>query len=342
MNMSISAFLLSVLLLGSSSHSIRVIPTTYPARVLRTEFNTCPTKARQEEVTAVIKDDLKEIIHQVVLTGLQCDLGECENNPALSCSQIIQENSTKESGLYWLKRLDGIAVQVYCAMDNPCSYNSTVGAWMRIAYLNMSNTAEECPHGMILNEEPRSCSRSAYQGACVSVFFSSNFMQYNKVCGRINAYQDISPDAFWPYINDQTRTIDDPYVDGISLTYGFSPRKHIWTFAAGVEDVGNSPFHCPCSSPSYRGVVPSFINNDYFCESAELSPRFQNKIYSDNPLWDGAGCAQTSTCCSLNNPPWFYKSLPEPTRDNIEIRTCSDQHQNDEEVLLSMLEIYVQ
>ena len=24
-------------------------------------------------------------------------------------------------------------------------------------------------------------------------------------------------------------TVDDPYVDGVSLTYGFSPRKHILT-----------------------------------------------------------------------------------------------------------------
>ena len=30
-------------------------------------------------------------------------------------------------------------------------------------------------------------------------------------------------------------TIDIPYVDGVSITHGASPRKHIWTYAAGLR-----------------------------------------------------------------------------------------------------------
>ena len=34
--------------------------------------------------------------------------------------------------------------------------------------------------------------------------------------------------------------IDDPYVDGLSITYGNSPaRKHLWTYAAGASENGN-------------------------------------------------------------------------------------------------------
>ena len=32
-------------------------------------------------------------------------------------------------------------------------------------------------------------------------------------------------------------TIDSNYVDGISLTYGESPRQHIWTFGVGPDGI---------------------------------------------------------------------------------------------------------
>lgn len=273
---------------------------------------------------------------------LECQLGQCENNPALSCSQILEDNPDRESGLYWLRRLDGTSLQVFCAMDNPCGCNSTRDGWMRIAYLNMSDTAEQCPHGMVANNDPRACLCTVARGACVSAFYNSHFMQYSRVCGCITGYQDRSTDAFRLYYDDRSLTIDDPYVDGVSLTYGFSPRKHIWTLAAGVEDIGNSPYHCPCSSTNYQGAVPSFIGDDYFCESGKLSSQRQRGIYSENPLWDGIGCTSTSTCCTMNNPPWFCKELPQPTRDNIEMRACGDQHQNDEDVLVSLVKVYMQ
>jgi len=36
-------------------------------------------------------------------------------------------------------------------------------------------------------------------------------------------------------------SIDEPYLDGISITYG-SPRKHIWSCATGLseDNVGNN------------------------------------------------------------------------------------------------------
>ena len=50
------------------------------------------------------------------------------------------------------------------------------------------------------------------------------------------------------------------------------------------------------------------------------------EFYSSDPLWDGAGCESTSTeCCTFNSPPWFYKQLPQPTTDNIEMMLCRDK-----------------
>ncbi len=51
-------------------------------------------------------------------------------------------------------------------------------------------------------------------------------------------------------------------------------------------------------------------------------------------LWDGAGCGPLNTCCTLNNPPWFYKELPEPTTNDIEMRVCKDQQSANEDIAI--------
>ena len=63
--------------------------------------------------------------------------------------------------------------------------------------------------------------------------------------------------------------------------------------------------------------------------------------FDDDPLWDGEGCGQFNTCCSLNYPPWFMKEIA-PTTDNIEMRLCADQDRSDEDVTFEAVEIYVQ
>ena len=47
---------------------------------------------------------------------------------------------------------------------------------------------------------------------------------------------------------------------------------------------------------------------------------YANQWYTSDPLWDGEGCGGNSTCCEFNNLPWFYKDLPQPTTDDIELR----------------------
>ncbi len=42
-------------------------------------------------------------------------------------------------------------------------------------------------------------------------------------------------------------------------------------------------------------------------------------LHPDDPLWDGQGCIHGNLCCSLNKPPWFTKTLPTPTTDDIEM-----------------------
>ncbi len=47
-------------------------------------------------------------------------------------------------------------------------------------------------------------------------------------------------------------------------------------------------------------------------------------------------------CCSFNNPPWFYKRLPQTTTDDIEVRVCRDGESNMEDVAVELIEIYIQ
>ena len=37
------------------------------------------------------------------------------------------------------------------------------------------------------------------------------------------------------YYSNPSLTIDDLYVDGVSITYGSAPRRHIWTYVNGLN-----------------------------------------------------------------------------------------------------------
>ena len=128
------------------------------------------------------------------------------------------------------------------------------------------------------------------------------------------------------------------YVDGVSITHGDSPRKHIWTFAAEVLEKEN---YCPCSSPTAT-QPPSFVGDDYYCESGLLRYDWDSVLYSD-VLWDGENCnLNEAPCCDRPLLPWFCKELPEPTSDDLEVCICTDDRLSNEDVLIETIEIYVQ
>ena len=134
-------------------------------------------------------------------------------------------------------------------------------------------------------------------------------------------------------------------MDGVSLTVG-NPRRHVWTFAAALGEISIDPrLICPCinTDRASQATPPTaFVGNDYFCDTGSERRSQPNVFYSDDPLWDGAGCEHQNMCCSFNNPPWFYKQLPEPTTDNIEMRVCRDEVVSNEDILIEVIEIYVQ
>ena len=161
------------------------------------------------------------------------------------------------------------------------------------------------------------------------------------MCGKIIGYHTF---LLFGFISAREQGIDGRYVSGVSLTCGQNPCKHIWTFAGAADETSsNEIYKCPCINAAFTStssLVPSFVGNDYFCDTA-LSVFFGNvprTLHTADPLWDGSGCGSTNTCCTLHNPPWFVKDLPSATTDDIEMRllTFGDP------TPIEIVELYVQ
>ena len=224
------------------------------------------------------------------------------------------------------------------------------GLWKRIAYINMSDGSSQCP--LNWTDYPSgnisSCGRPAAVRngeSCTSVYFSSSNYEYHRVCGQATGYQVSTTDAFGPSQGRQSfnHTINNAYVDGLSLTYG-REHTHIWTFAAGHSETDNIFFACYCGDNTTHGMLPpAYVGRNFFCESAVNTavPAEFNTFYTQDPLWDGQDCPH-SNCCTFNSPPWFSTELPISTTDDIEARICLDEGSTNEDLTIALLEIYVQ
>ena len=213
---------------------------------------------------------------------------------------------------------------------------------MRVGELDMTNNSTQCPSGLRQRTDSniRTCTRNSILKGCSSVTLYTSNIHYSRVCGMIKAYQFGTTDAFGTNPFD----ISSYYVDGVSLTHG-RPRQHIWTFAAALDETTSYPqTKCPCTNINTADsatLPPEFVGNDYFCDTGS-SGRYAYIFYSGDPLWDGTGCGPLNTCCSFNNPPWFYKLLPQPTTDDIEMRVCRSHIVNYEDVSIKTFDIYIQ
>jgi subtilisin family serine protease len=266
--------------------------------------------------------------------------GCTESNPAFYCQEIANENSNAASGYYWIRGRFGVN-QVYCDMTD--RFMNTPG-WMRVANLDMSDPNQDCPNGLGFISTPiRTCGRSSTSPGCSSTSFSTMGVSYSRVCGRVIGYQYSSPNAFFAHQFDTTITIDDYYVDGISLTHG-DPREHIWSFAATLDENNRDRHICPCTHSSHSlpdSALPPFVGEDYFCDSgtATFAP---GVFYTQDPLWDGQGCGPESSCCNFNTPPWFCKDLGDGTTDSVEMRICGNENTSNEDTPVEIVELYVQ
>ena len=285
-------------------------------------------------------------------SSVYCDIVDYINGLNFSdCYEIFQNRSFVPSGYYKIQAPNGSLISVYCDMEGDnCD---SKGGWMRVAYLNMSEPNATCPSGFTQrqynNIDHGVCGLpNGNSGAFMHTFFSSQGIYYNKVCGQVRGYQYQSPDGF----GDDNNIIDSCYVDGISITYGSSPRKHIWTYAGGLtsDNVPYPSLSCPCNSDNTEapGYKPNFVGDDYYCESA-IPPyvsgnthRWQPVLYVNDILWDGQQCdGNEGPCCTNSKMPWFIKTLNENINENIELRICRNQGYPNEDTPLDIVELYI-
>ena len=210
--------------------------------------------------------------------------------------------------------------------------NCGPGLWRRVFYLNTNSSDQEtstCPSGWnaVTTSSVQACRGSS--SSCSSTFTNNINRTYSKVCGRVIGIGENTPDGFY---RGGQRTIEDNYLDGVSITHGVvGSRTHIWTLGTGHPTGTFSVARCPCDfdNRNEAPLPPAEVGENYYC-------------FRSDERWTGENCATSNPCCSLHDPPYFSVQLPESTTDSIELRICVDQHESDETIQVFFAELYVQ
>ena len=263
-----------------------------------------------------------------------------------SCKSVYNADPSSSSGYYNITIANCSVVQVYCDMEGTNCGGE--GGWTRVAYINMTQAGATCPVGLnqrSFNDSKSYCGNTGLD--CNGTMFPT-LVEYSRVCGQVRGYQYGATVAFYSYNVNTSLTIDDNYVDGVSITYGSAPRKHLWTYAAAPRDTismyVNYIYDCPCKQNS-TAITPPFVGTDYYCESG-VGYCCPIDIPSNDTLWDGQQCGGgEAPCCTHPNMPWFIKTLNETTTEDIELRLCKNflyYSVFNTDVPLDLIEIFVQ
>ena len=244
-----------------------------------------------------------------------------------SCAAVSAFPIQLPSGMYNIRSGNSV-MQQYCML----TCNGIHGNWKRIAYLNTNEIPVTCPDGFEIRSDtsnPPLCRHIISDAGCSSMIYPSNGLSYSQVCGTLRIHQRETPDGFQSDNNKIPRngqSVNQNYVDGVSLTHGTSPnRNHIWTFTAVIK-FGADTDRCTICGRN----KPLYVGTSFTCR-AEHGIEWPCDL--NNAIWtNGLSCFGNET---------FYRQLSESTTDNIEMRVCRDQPRHDEDILISYIEIYV-
>ena len=210
------------------------------------------------------------------------------------------------------------------------------GGWTRVTSFDAS--VDSCPGDwVVVPGSPTVCARELSTAGSRSALFAAPFA-YQEVLGFAVGYQKASTDAF----NGGASTLDQDYVDGVSITYrnAADERVHLWTYASGWSDTDRSQVvnMCPCHGGR---TAPAFVGSDYWCESGTPGDAVMQGCqlwHFGDRLWDGD---IDGTACDIADPaPWFEQNLPQPTTSPIEVRLMMNQV-SCEDIGIAQLQLYV-
>ena len=214
------------------------------------------------------------------------------------------------------------------------------GPWLQIADFDIATTTPECPpEWPLFTGPPDGCRRPVVPGGCSTATFSTGGVEYNKVCGRIIADASGNGDANAFGLNGAATTVVDGIrlVDGVTITHFSSPIQHIWTLAASTFDTSDTVM-CPCSIPGLTSSAVTFAGQNYFCDTTLSGAKL---------LWNGmcsppiTGDPDLEACCNFNQPPYFSMTVAR-TNVDVEAHLCRNQGRNNEDILVQIIELYVQ
>ena len=237
-------------------------------------------------------------------------LGTSAAYPASSCGNILAIKPASPSAMYWLRSPDGSSISVFCDMNWTC--DGVGRGWIKVGGFNVNN---KCPENFTIeniNSAENTCVPVTRPGCTSIKYFNSN-ISYSIVCGEVKGIGIDTPDGFRRHTTD---LIDENYVDGISITHDLPNREHIWTFAAEHRDYDD--YTCTCNREK-----PGFIEDNVYSMEVESM--------HDYNRCECGGC-----------PSIFNSTLPQVTKDVIEIRVCTNQDREDEQVGISFADMYVQ
>ena len=208
------------------------------------------------------------------------------------------------------------------------------GLWLQIANFDVTGGSNACPPPWDFTATPDGCRQMNAAAGCAVATFPTG-IEYGTACGRIIADATGDPESFNAGDAD-TETDGISLIDGITITHS-TPIQHIWTFSASQGTAVGPEFTCPCNTvaPSNTGAV-NFAGDDYFCDTTNGGA---------NLLWDNncpASPAGISQCCQFNEPPFFTTTLPTRTSANVDVHLCRDQVRPNEDILVQIIELYVQ
>ena len=234
--------------------------------------------------------------------------GQFKGYPAPSCQAIHKLHPSFKSGYYWVTSSNGSTICVYCDMTKSC--NNFTGGLTRVVVLNDETRPSICTGDFIIYQNIRCVRRSAEPG-CSDIIFPLMNMSYSHICGTVESSWFGDPDGYIGSGRSPSTTINENYVDGISLTYGReTSRTHIWTFIADRQS-------CPPNN------IPNYVGNNNTC-----------LIHEDS-------CSSRPKSCS----PSFFRKLEQPVTEDIEMRLCRDQHRDpgtgSEGIHFGNMEIYM-
>lgn len=263
-----------------------------------------------------------------------CKYGESTSKVARTCSEILAKNQycIYDSAVRYIDCGDGDGAEtheVYCDMSH------MAGGWQRVANLNFT-ASDPCPVGstwMPVNVNGIDYC-STIDGYTVASWVLYPKCSFSEVSGYIIADQRGKMEGFSSNLA-QSHTLEDTYVDGISITVGntSSVRRHIFTYAVGREELPRIE-SCPCHGAPLS-IVPHFVGFDYHCDSTYAPYTTNSNDIGYRTLWSGEGCDDGSICCNSADTPWFYHQLHNNVRDEpLEIRILSDAASHNEEMIL--------